>query len=100
MALIAWSSEMSFSLSRLFSTLRSMSIWFLRLRQFREPPELHLDRARPEHVIREAAVDTLGVQDHPFVIGLHDPAGQRLPMGLPMGLPVGVPTGDPNRVQA
>src|SRR5580692_1142260 len=84
MALITRSSEMSFSLSRLFSTLRSMSIGslqFLRLLALRQAPELHLDRARAEHRVGETAADILDVQDYRFIVSQHDPAHQDIAAG-------------------
>src|SRR5271166_5881752 len=75
MALMAWSSEMSFSLSRLRSTFRSMSIVDrskLRLRV----PELHLDGAGAQRVIPEAAPGPLDVQGYPIRVGRDDPAGE------------------------
>src|ERR1700722_4497480 len=77
MALIAWSSEMSFSLSKLRSTVRSMSIAG-RSKLARRMPELHLDRPRAEHGVGEAAAGcgvTLDVQGHPVGVGRGDPAG-------------------------
>src|SRR5579871_4238659 len=74
MALMAWSSEMSFSLSRLRKTLRSMSIAGrskLRLRV----PELHLDGASPQRGVAEAAVVTSDVQRHLVRVGRDDAAG-------------------------
>src|SRR5271165_3575343 len=74
MALMAWSSEMSFSLSRLRSTLRSMSIAGrskLRLRV----PELHLDGAGTKRGVPEAAPGPLDVQGDPVRVGCDDPAG-------------------------
>src|SRR5579859_1816593 len=76
MALIAWSSEMSFSLSRLRSTLRSMSIAG-RSKLARRMPELHLDRPRAQHGVGEAAAGTLNVQGHPVGVGHGNPAGDR-----------------------
>jgi hypothetical protein len=73
MALMARSSEMSLSLSRLRSTLRSMSIASrskLRLRV----PEFHLDGSRAKHGVREMAAGTPDVQGHPLRIGRDDPA--------------------------
>ena len=74
MALIAWSSEMSFSLSRLRSTLRSMSIAG-RSKLARRMPELHLDGPRAEDGVGEASAGTLDVQGHPVGVGRGDPAG-------------------------
>src|SRR5260370_7608508 len=74
MALMARSSEMSFSLSRLRSTLRSMSIAGrskLRLRV----PELHLDGARAQRGVIEAATGAPDIQGHSFRVGRADPAG-------------------------
>src|SRR5271165_3794501 len=74
MALMAWSSEMSFSLSRLRSTVRSMSIAGrskLRLRG----PELHLDSAGAERGIPEPAPGTPDVQGDPIRVGRDDPSG-------------------------
>src|SRR5260370_38139132 len=85
MALMARSSEMSFSLSRLRSTLRSMSIAGrsqLRLRV----PELHLDGARAQRGVTEAAAGlraTPPVQRHPH---------RRLPHGPPPDRPRTPPT--------
>src|SRR6202451_1847400 len=73
MALMAWSSEMSFSLSRLRSTLRSMSIAGRSKLAWRMP-ELHLDRPRAEHGAGEVATGTLDVQGHPVGVGRGDPA--------------------------
>src|ERR1700729_589431 len=76
MALMAWSSEMSFSLSRLRSTLRSMSIAGrskLRLRG----PELHLDGAGAQGGVPETAPGPPDVQDDPVRVGRDDPAGDR-----------------------
>src|SRR6266851_3488266 len=78
MALMAWSSEMSFSLSRLRNTLRSMSIAGrskLRLRV----PELHLDGTGAQRGVAETAAGLRvipDVQRHPVRIGRDDPAGQ------------------------
>src|SRR5260370_32686903 len=74
MVLMARASEMTFSLYRLRSTLRSMSIAGrskLRLRV----PELHLDGARAQRGVTEAAAGTLDVQGHSFRVGRDDPAG-------------------------
>src|SRR5271169_3809004 len=74
MALMAWSSEMSFSLSRLRSTLRSMSIAGrskLRLRG----PELHLDGAGAKRGVPEAVPGPLDVQGDPVRVGRDDPGG-------------------------
>src|SRR5690242_13166245 len=73
-ALMAWSSEMSFSLSRLRSTLRSMSIagrsklglWM---------PELHLNGTSTQRGVTEAAVVARHVQGYPVGIGGENPAG-------------------------
>src|SRR5271166_6858512 len=76
MALMAWSREMSFSLSRLRSTVRSMSIAGrskLRLRV----PELHLDGAGAQCAVPEAAPGPLDVQGHPVRVGRDHPAGDR-----------------------
>src|SRR2546421_1229344 len=73
MALMAWSSEMSFSLSRLRRTLRSMSIAGrskLRLRV----PELHLDGTGPQRGVAETAAVTPDVQRHPVRVGRDDAA--------------------------
>src|SRR5260370_15123875 len=78
MALMAWSSEMSFSLSRLRNTLRSMSIAGrskLRLRV----PELHLDGTGAQRGVAETAAGLRvipHVQRHPVRIGRDDPARQ------------------------
>src|ERR1700722_11714834 len=74
MALMAWSSEMSFSLSRLRSTLRSMSIAG-RSKLARRMPELQLDRPRAQDGVGETAAGTLDVQGHPVGVGRGDPAG-------------------------
>src|SRR6516165_11145766 len=92
------SNEMSFSLSRLRSTLRSMSIaasskvrfvgklqignpavklFQVRVVRVVRPPELHLDSTRPQVVVREPALgavhvhrDTLGVRrEYPALDG-------------------------------
>src|ERR1700719_1645038 len=80
MALIARSSEISFSLSRLRSTFRSMSIASrsqLRLRV----PEFHLDGSRAERGVTETAAGPLDVQGHLFRVGGHDPAGHGTRIG-------------------
>src|SRR6516164_9253280 len=79
MALIARSREMSFSLSRLRSTLRSISIAGRSKLGWRVP-EFHLDGSRTQHGVREAAAGvrvTVDVQGHPVGVGSGDPAGYR-----------------------
>src|SRR6201986_2575586 len=74
MALMAWSSEMSFSLSRLRKTLRSMSIAGrskLRLRV----PELHLDRAGPQRGVAETVAVTPDGQRYLVRVGRDHAAG-------------------------
>src|ERR1700690_1104146 len=72
MALIAWSSEISFSLSRLRSTLRSMSI-ASRSKLRWQVPELHLDGSSAEYGVTEAAgfLLTLDVKGGPVRGGRH-----------------------------
>src|SRR5215467_1368142 len=92
-ALMTVSSEMSFSLSRLRSTLRSMSIAASSKVRFvgkliigklvagnlaklrvGQPPEFHLDSARTQVAVREPAVGTIHVdRDAVVVRGEHPP---------------------------
>src|SRR5215813_9831009 len=100
MALMASSIEMSFSLSRLRRTLRSMSIGppprpraggrarpgGVRAAGIgRGPPELHLHPARPQLGVAELEVLAIDLQDDPVVTGRDDPAldrcGRRLGAG-------------------
>src|SRR5579875_864102 len=80
MALMARSSEISFSLSRLRSTLRSMSIAGrskLRLR-VALAAELHLDSPRAQDGVAEPAAGlrvAADVQRHSIRVGRDDPAG-------------------------
>src|ERR1700688_4291407 len=82
MALITRSSEMSFSLSRLRSTLRSMSI-ASRSKLRWQVPELHLDGSRAERGVTEAAglLVTVHVQGHPFGVSRDDPAADGAGIG-------------------
>src|SRR5262249_46339948 len=76
MALMASSIEMSFSLSRLRRTLRSMSIGPPPGPRAggsaglgRGPPELHLHPARAQLGVAELEVLAIDLQDDPVVIG-------------------------------
>src|SRR5262245_21360554 len=98
MALMASSIEMSFSLSRLRRTLRSMSIgpppcpWAggrarpggVRVAGIgRGPPELHLHPAWAQLGVAEVEVLAIDLQDDPVVAGRDDPALDRC--GWPPG---------------
>src|SRR5215475_2232827 len=89
MAFTASSIEMSFSLSRLRRTPRSMSIGPPRCPRAggrprpggvlaagigRGPPELHLHPARPQLGVAELEVLAIDLQDDPVVTGRDDPA--------------------------
>src|SRR5215510_7122425 len=100
MAFTASSIEMSFSLSRLRRTPRSMSIGpppgpraggagrggVLAAGLGRGPPELHLHPARPQLGVAELEVLAIDLQDDPVVTGRDDPAldgcGLRLGVGV------------------
>src|SRR5919108_2382 len=70
---------MSFSLSRLRSTLRSMSIAGSKLGV--RMPELHLDGAGAQRRVAEPAAVTLDVQRDPVRIGRDDPDGLQIHSG-------------------
>src|SRR5215467_851863 len=89
MAFTASSIEMSFSLSRLRRTLRSMSIGpppgpragggagrcgVLSAGIGRGPPELHLHPARAQLGVAELKVLAIDLQDDPAVAGRDDPS--------------------------
>src|SRR5450755_728242 len=83
MALITRSSEISFSLSRLRSTLRSMSIASRSKLSWRVP-ELHLDGSRAERGVTETAAGlrvTVDVQGHLIGVSRDDPAPDQARIG-------------------
>src|SRR5215813_535893 len=104
MALMASSIEMSFSLSRLRRTLRSMSIGpppgpraggsagpcgVLAAGIGRRPPELHLHLARAQLGVAELEVLAVDLQDDPVVTGRDDPSLDRRRLRLGSGAGVG-----------